>query len=272
VTAPFVRRYGPWALIAGASEGLGAAFATELARRGLNLILVARRPDPLRDLAARLPTRAVTVAADLSTADGLAAGIAAGAEHEVGLVIANAAYSPIGPFVALSPSRSDRAVRLNCAAPVALAHAFLPAMAERGRGGMVIMSSLAGQQGSPPITVYGATKAFGAVLAEGLWAEMRPRGVDVVACVAGAIATPGLEGALGGSAASGGSAAKRAPGTLPPERVVAAALRGLGRGPRVHPGVTVKLSSVLMSRLLPRRAAIAIISRASRGLIPPAAS
>jgi len=132
-------------------------------------------------------------------------------------------------------------------------------MASRRRGGMVIMSSLAGQQGSPPITVYAATKAFGAILAEGLWAELRPHGVDVLACIAGAVATPGLANA----------SAKPAPGTLPPARVVAAALRGLGRGPRVVPGATMRISSVLMSRLLPRRAAIAIISRASRDLTPP---
>lgn len=255
----FAQRYGPWALVAGASEGLGAAFATELAGRGLNLVLVARRPDPLRELAARLPTRTVTVAADLATPEGVDACVEAASSQEIGLVVANAAYSPIGAFIRLDASQSDRAVRVNCAAPVQLAHAFLPAMAARRRGGMVIMSSLAGQQGSPPITVYAATKAFGAVLAEGLWAELRPHGVDVLACVAGAVATPGLAGV----------SARRAPGTLPPERVVAAALKGLGRGPRVVPGAAMRVSSVLMSRLLPRRAAIAIISRASRDLTPP---
>ena len=254
----FADRYGPWAVVAGASEGLGASFATELGRRGLDLILVARRPEPLAALAAGLPTRTVTVVADLATADGVAAVVSAAAGHEVGLVVANAAYSPIGPFVSLAASQTDQAVRLNCAAPVELARAFLPAMVARRRGGMVIMSSLAGQQGSPPITVYAATKAFGAVLAEGLWAEMRPHGVDVVACVAGAIATPGLASA----------SAKPAPGTLPPERVVAAALRGLGRGPRVVPGAAMWMSSLVMSRLLPRRTAIAIISRASRDLTP----
>jgi uncharacterized protein len=97
------------------------------------------------------------------------------------------------------------------------------------------------------------------VLAEVLWAEMRPHGVDVLACWAGAVSTPGLAD----------TKARRAPGTLPPERVAAAALRGLGRGPRVVPGATMRMSSIVMSRLLPRRAAIAIISRASRDLTPP---
>src|SRR6185369_6701906 len=201
-------------------EGLGAAFATELAHRGLNLVLVARRPEPLRDLSTRLPTTTVTVTADLATPEGVSACVEAAAGHEVGLVVANAAYSPIGAFITLDASQSDRAVRLNCAAPVQLAHAFLPAMAARRRGGMVIMSSLAGQQGSPPITVYAATKAFGAILAEGLWAELRGTGVDVVACVAGAVETPGLAQ----------TKTKRAPGTVSPQAVVDATLKRLRRG------------------------------------------
>jgi len=258
--SPFVARYGPWALVAGASEGLGAAFATALAGRGLNVVLVARRAEPLAELANRLPTRSITVAADLSTDAGVTVACAAAAELEVGLVVANAAYSPIGRFLDLTPEQTRRAVDLNCHAPLRLAHRFLPGMATRGRGAFIIMSSLAGLQGSPPISVYAATKAFGAILAEGLWAELRGSGVDVHVCVAGAVATPGLASAKG----------RRAPGTLAPEQVVEAALRGLGRGPRIVPGALVRVSSVLMSRLLPRRAAIAMISRASRDLTPPA--
>jgi short-subunit dehydrogenase len=252
----FPDRYGPWALVAGASQGLGAAFATALAQRGCNLILVARRAEPLDDLAGRLPTQAVAVAADLSTAEGVESAIAATAGREVGLVVANAAYSPIGRFVEMPAQETARALNLNCQAPLTLAHRFLPDMVARGHGGFIVMSSLAGLQGSPPISVYAATKAFGAVLAEGLWAELRGTGVDVVACVAGAVSTPGLAEAK----------TRRAPGTLTPERVVAAALRGLGRGPRTIPGVTMRVSAAVMSRLLPRRTAISVIARASRDL------
>ena len=253
-----MRRYGPWALVAGASEGIGAAFATALAARGLRLILVARRPGPLADLAATLPTECVTVAADLATLDGVDTVTAACADLEVGLVVANAAVSPIGRFIEMSAEPLLRALDLNARSPLLLAHAFLPAMAARGRGGFIIMSSLAGQQGSPPITVYAATKSFGAVLAEGLWAELRGSGVDVLACVAGAVHTPGLATAM----------AKPAPGTVTADRVASAALRALGHGPRVVPGALMRVSSALMSRLLPKRAAIAIITRASRDLTP----
>jgi short-subunit dehydrogenase len=258
VTAGFAGRYGPWALVAGASEGLGAAFARSLAQQGLSLVLVARRREPLEALARTLPTPTITVVADLATMDGIGQVVDASAGVEIGLVVANAAYSPIGRFVDMDPELTRRAVDLNCRAPLELAHRFLPSMVDRRRGGFIVMSSLAGMQGSPPITVYAATKAFGAILAEGLWAELRGTGVDVLACVAGAVATPGLAGAK----------SRPAPGTLTPQRVAAAALRGLGHGPRIVPGFTMRLSSALMSRL-PRRTAIAVISRASRDLAPP---
>jgi short-subunit dehydrogenase len=261
VRADFARRYGPWALVAGASEGLGAAFAHALARHGLNLVLAARRAQPLAALAAALPTSTVAVSADLSTMDGLDAVTEAAAGREIGLVVANAAYSPIGRFVDLDPAHSRRAVDLNCRMPLELAHRFLPPMVARGRGGFVVMSSLAGMQGSPGISAYAATKAFGAVLGESLWAELRGTGVDVLACVAGAVATPNLAGAK----------ARPAPGTLTPDQVAGAALRGLGGGPRVVPGLGMRVASALMSRLLPRRTAIAVIARASRDLSAPPA-
>jgi short-subunit dehydrogenase len=259
VTVDFAHRYGPWALVAGASEGLGAAFAHQLAAHGLNVVLAARRADPLTALAKALPTDTVTVAADLSTMDGLAAVTDATAGLDIGLVVANAAYSPIGRFVEMDPELTRRAVDLNCRMPLELAHRFLPPMVARGRGGFVVMSSLAGLQGSPPISTYAATKAFGAILAEGLWAELRGTGVDVLTCVAGAVSTPNLAGAK----------ARPAPGTQSPDQVARVALRGLGHGPRVVPGLGMRVSSALMSRLLPRRAAIAIIARASRDLTPP---
>jgi short-subunit dehydrogenase len=257
----FVDRYGGWALVAGASEGLGAAFARELAARGLNLVLVARRLGPLEALAAELAGRhtsikVVTIVADLATEAGIGATLFGAAGVEVGLVVANAAYAPVGLFIGSSLDESHRAVELNCLAPVRLAHHFLPSMVERRRGGFIVMSSLAGMQGSPPISVYAATKAFGAVFAEGLWSETKDRGVDVLACVAGAVATPGLAGAK----------RRAAPGTLEPAEVVAAAIRKLGHGPRTVPGATMRISAQLMSRVLPRRAAIALIRRASNDL------
>ncbi len=254
-------RYGPWALVAGASEGIGAAFATALIRAGLNVALVARRREPLAALAAALTgisscPEVLAIPADLATDAGSEAIFEATARLEIGLVIANAAYAPIGRFLDVEMSRLQQAVDLNCASPLRLARHFLPPMARRGRGGFIIMSSLAGQQGSPGITTYAATKAFGAVLAEGLWAEMRPRGVDVLACAPGAVETPGLAA----------SKSRRAPGTVTPAVVAAAALEALGRRPRTVPGGLMKFSSALTQRVLPRRAAISLIAKASGDL------
>ncbi len=249
-----MKNYGPWAVIAGASEGIGAAFAEALARKAINVVLVARRPEPLDKLAAGLPVQSRVVSADLSTRDGLQQVFDATKDLEVGLVVANAALSPIGPFAQADPSELERALDLNCRAPMLLARHFLPAMLERGRGGLVIMSSLAGQQGSPGLSLYAGTKAFGMILAEGLWAEARDRGVDVVACVAGAVSTPGLVG----------REQNRAPGTLPPQDVAAQALAALGRKPKVVPGGLMRFSSQLMTRLMPRKSAITMMGRASK--------
>lgn len=257
VTA-FARRYGPWALVAGGSEGIGAAFARALAERGLDLILVARRAAPLARLAALLPTRTVTIATDLAGDDAVPALMRATTGREVGLVVANAAYAPTGAFLATDRQSSLRALSLNCRTPVLLAHQFLPAMVARGCGGLIVVSSLAGMQGSPGLATYAATKAFGTVLAEGLWGELRGSGVDVLACVAGAVATPDLAKAKPG----------RAPGTVTPDVVAAAALRALGRRPRSVPGGVARVASAVMSRLVPRSVAIRVMGNASRDLSP----
>jgi len=172
--------------------------------------------------------------------------------------VANAALSPIGPFTTVEPEVLRRALELNCGAALDLARHYTPAMVARGRGGLIIMSSVAGQQGSPGIAVYAATKAFGAILAEGLWAELRPHGVDVLSCVPGAVETPGL------AANSTG----RAPGTVTAEVVARAAVKALGRKPRVVPGAMMAVSSRLMTRLLPKRTAINLIARASKDVLP----
>jgi short-subunit dehydrogenase len=260
----FASRYGRWALVAGGSEGLGRSFGATAAARGLDVVLVARRPGPLASAAAGLRDRygvqVRTLAADLAdprthhellpaATDGL----------EIGLVVANAARAPVGPFLGLEDDDRDRVLRINCGSAVELAGTFLPPMVERGRGGFVVVSSAAGLQGSPGLALYAASKAFGRVLAEGLWAELRPHGVDALACVAGAVSTPGY-------AASG---IGRAPGMLTSERVAALTLDRLGRGPVTVPGRFMAVSTRLLG-LLPRRTAVTVMGRASRSLTPPA--
>jgi short-subunit dehydrogenase len=256
----FVQRYGPWAIVAGASEGLGAAYARALARRGLGLLLAARRAEPLERLADELRRQhgveVRILAGDLARRETIARIADDASRIEVGLLVYNAAHAPVGDFVTADPASLERVAEVNIIGPIRLARALLPGMTVRGHGGIVLMSSLAGNQGTARIAAYAASKAFNRVLAEGLWSELAPRGIDVVACCAGAVRTPGYAGASDADA----------PGTLEADQVAERALRALARGPIVIPGFINRIAAVLLGKLLPRRAAIRIMAATTRRL------
>lgn len=260
--AAFAVRYGPWALVAGASEGLGAAFARLLAARGLNLVVVARRAGLLESVADALRqqhgVQVLSLPGDLADREFVERLQAECAALPLGLVVYNACEAPVGDLVAAGTGELMRVVDVNVRAPMLLLRGLLPTMIERGRGGVVLMTSMAGNQGSPRLAAYSASKAFIRELAEGLWYELKPTGVDLVACCAGAIRTPGYAAAAG----------KDAPGTLDPEQVAQQALGALGHGPVVIPGGFNRVAAVLMTRLLPRRRAIALMAGSTSGLVP----
>jgi short-subunit dehydrogenase len=255
--ADFKKRYGSWALVAGASEGLGAAFARQLAKKGLNVLLVARRAELLAELATELRAGGVeakTLALDLGAADLEARLVEATRGLEVGLVVYNAAFSLIGDFVAQDLAEKLRVVDVNCRGPIIVAHALGVPMAARGRGGVILMSSLAGTQGSPHLSVYAASKAFNLVLGESLWDELGAKGVDVLTCRAGATRTPNYVASKPRSAG--------AP-VMEPEAVAAEALAALGRKPSMIPGWANRAAAAFMG-VLPRKAAIRIMGNATR--------
>jgi short-subunit dehydrogenase len=253
-------RYGSWAVVAGASEGLGAAFAEEFARRKLGVVLLARRAALLEDLAGRLRRdhggQVRTLPCDLADPSFAARLEEATRDLEVGVGVYNAAYSFVAPLFERPLEDALRVVDVNVRGPLLFSRALVPPMIARGRGALVLMSSLAGRQGSPRLAAYAASKAFNTVLGESLWAELGPRGVDVLVSCAGAIRTPGYARAL----------QKEAPGTLDPAQVVEATLAALGRGPVVVPGGVNKLASFLMTRLFPRKSAISIMGKSVAGL------
>lgn len=261
---PFRKSYGPWAVVAGASEGLGAAYAEALAKRGLDLILVARRLGLMQALAARLTAQygisIRTITIDLSQPSA-AAQIAKESESvEVGLLVYNAAFSAVGPFFEHSLDDHLREVDTNMRTLLALVHSFGERMLAAGHGGIILMASLSAFQGSAYISTYGATKAFNIVLAEGLWEEWRRRGVDVLACIAGAIRTPNYQ------ASSPSRSGSIQDATLEPEFVAAKALAALGHQPTVIPGRLNSLSSFVMRRVLSRQAVIRIMGNVLRGM------
>jgi short-subunit dehydrogenase len=192
----FYQRYGPWALVAGASEGLGQAYAHVLAERGLNLVTLGRRAEPLERDAALLRRRhrveVRPLPLDLAAPDLAAQIAAATADIDLGLLVYNAALWIIDDFLATPLEDHQRMIDVNCRGLLTLTATVAPRLKQRGRGGILIMSSLSGFQGSGLLTTYAATKAFDTVLAEGLWHELSPHGVDVLGAVAGAMSTPGF--------------------------------------------------------------------------------
>lgn len=250
----FVERYGPWALITGASSGIGREFARQLAARGLNVLLIARREDRLSELATELErnhgiqARRATI--DLTDDDFLDAVRAAADGLSIGLLVNNAGFSLTGPFMESDPADEVRLLNLNCRAPLLLARAFGPAMEARGRGGIIFVASVAGFAAAPNWSHYAASKAYNLLLAEGLAAEMRGRGVDVLALAPGTtrtefLQTAGLEGELM---------------AMNVEDVVRAGLDSLGRRDLVVPGWFYKLG-VFTMRFLPRAVNRAVYGR-----------
>ena len=256
----FRNRYGEWAVVAGASEGLGAAFAGELASRGLRLALIARRGDLLERVAegirAEHGVEVRCLALDLAAPNTVGAVGDALAGHPVGLLIYNAASVPMGPLLAMGTEEIDQTIAVNVLGPLAFVRALAPGMCDRGRGGVVLMSSLAGLQGVPGIATYSASKAFNIILAEGLWGELREQGIDVSVCCSGAVPTPGYARFSG----------QKVPGMLLAEDVVRRTLDALGQGPRFVPGLTNRVLAQFMGRLLPRRTAIGIMARNTQRL------
>lgn len=253
----FSHRYGPWALVTGASSGIGEAIARELAARGLHLVLCARRKALLDALSAELTASAKvqvrTLEVDLSRPDFLPVVEQGIAGLDVGLLVNNAGFGDKGPFVGSDLDMHLRMLDTNCRAPLILAHALAPGLVARGRGGILFTSSTAAFQGLPFAAHYAATKGYDLQLAEGLWYELRPSGVDVVALCPGPTDTEGPR-------RTGVNPDKVPVKMMDVATVARAGLDALGRGPIAVPGATNRLLHVL-TKLVPRRVATSIGGR-----------
>ncbi|MCZ6806752.1 MAG: SDR family NAD(P)-dependent oxidoreductase [Deltaproteobacteria bacterium] len=257
--ASFRERYGPWAVVAGASEGIGASYSRRLAGRGLNLVLLARRAGPLEELASELRAKhgveVKSQSLDLGAPDLLDGLKGATEDIDVGLVIYNAAYSPIGRFLDVRLEDHFDVINVNVRGQLVVSHYFGQRLAARGRGGIILMSSMSGYQGTAMVANYAATKAYDRILAEGLWYELHERGVDVLACVAGATLTPSFE-----------QSTDRTPSSwlarpMKPDEVTQQALADLGQHPTGVSGRRNRFGAALLARILPRRAAIRMVSK-----------
>ncbi len=260
-----LHRYGPYALVTGATSGIGREIAVQLAEAGFHLVLAARREPELRELAAAMaaerPVDVRVLPVDLARPEGADALAAATAGLDVGLYVAAAGFGTSGPFLDNAVEDELDMLRVNCAAVLASTHVLGRRMVARGGGGIVLFSSVVGFQGTPNAAHYAATKAWVQTLAEALYVELRPLGVDVLATAPGPTAS--------GFAARAGMAMGRA---LAPRDVARATLDTLGRRPTALPGL---LSLVLRGSLapLPRRARVRIMGSVMAGMagghVPP---
>lgn len=260
MTLDLKARFGPVALITGASEGIGRAFAEALAVDGVDLVLVARRETELHDLARRLAEEhgvAVDViATDLSDPSAVAEVLACTANTPIGLLVAAAGFGSIGPFLDLNSVTEANMVDVNCRSVVLLTHGLARRMADTGRGGVVLFSSVVSFSGAPFSATYAATKGFVQSFAEGLAVELRPRGISVLSVAPGPVST--------GFAARAGMQMGKAEA---PQTVARVSLRALAAGGTVRPGFLAKLLGWSLAAL-PRRARVRVLGQIMRGMKP----
>jgi len=265
--AAFAARYGPVALVAGGAIGMGAEYCRQIAATGIDLLVLDRDEAALEATARAL--RAADDTVDVTTAvvdlgrpatEVLDAVRSAVADREIGLLVANAAWSPVGPFLDVDLNALLAAIDINCRAPVVLAHELGTRMAARSRGGIIFLSSLAAETGAAQVALYSATKAFDLVLAEGLWYELRGRGVDVVAIRPGSTRTPGWQSTQPPDG--------ELKGVMEPADVGRDALAALGTTPSIAAGPANRAAEALF-RTMSRRDVIELMSGITSQLVPP---
>lgn len=253
-------KYGPWALVTGASSGIGQEFARRLAAAGLQVAMVARRRAALEALADELTTRhgvaCRVVEMDLAEPGAAARLAEAVSDLEIGLLVANAGTGWIGPFDRQPPESHASLIRLHCEMHVELTARLLPAMKQRGRGGVIVVSSMGGLVPLPYYAVYSGTKALLQNWGEAIALELRGSGVDVQVLAPGDTKT-GFQEVAGEMSTKWSSVAE----------VVTESLDGLGRKTVVVPGLENKLSMLAM-KFLPRRLFLDIVEKRQREQTP----
>jgi short-subunit dehydrogenase len=261
----FAAKYGPWALVTGASRGLGAEFTRQCAERGLNVVLIARNKELLKQQAESLNQQygveVKTITLDLSREDILTEITPITDPLEIGLVINNAGISRVHPFLRHPLDELVKELHVNAQAGLILAHHFGKKMAERKRGGIIFLSSGSAMFGTAYCANYAGTKAYNLILAETLWYELKPYNVDVLGFMAGSTKTPGWD------------ANKPKPSALVKimdvKSTVADALQSLGKKPSRIAGMQNRLGYFFMGKMMSRSRAITTVSKSMHKMFGP---
>ena len=255
----FQKRFGPWAVVAGASEGLGAAWAVELADKGLNVVLMSRSEKKLLNVRDTIKSRRADVdvkiyVQDLADPDLETKFRDFTKELDVGLLIYNAAYVPRGAFLSSDVSKAMTAIDVNIGGPTTLTHVVTSRMTEKNRpGGVVVMSSMAGLLGTGHVAAYSASKSWNTAFAHALWYEMQEHRIDVLSCIAGPTRTPSYLKFAGDRDMMNFIEQDS-------DEVVQECTNALGQTPSLATGTLNKLTRFLFTRLVPVKAAIKVFS------------
>ena len=262
---PFAVKYGPWALVTGASRGLGAEFARQSAARGLNVILAATNTDLLRQQADALQkdygVQTRTISIDLSREDFLSEITPITDGLEVGLLVNNAGMSKVGLFLHQDSAHLVKQLHVNARAGLILAHHFGGKMAQRKHGGIIFLSSGSAMSGTAYSANYAGTKAYNLILAETLWYELGRYGVDVLGFMAGSTKTPGWD--------ANNPKPSRLVKIMDVKSAVDEAFKALGKRPSLIAGKMNRLGYFFMGRLLTRSRAICIVSNSMDKMFGP---
>jgi short-subunit dehydrogenase len=265
MTISFADKYGPWALVTGASKGLGTEFAHQCAKRGLNTILVARSGELLDELAGQIKeeykVEVQTIALDLSRPDILDVITPVTDSLEVGLLINNAGISRVRPFLEHSMEQLLTQLNLNTRAAMILAYHFGHKMAKTRRGGIIFLSSGSAKNGTPFVANYAGTKAYNLILGESLWYELGSKGIDVLGFMPGSTKTPGWD--LNKPKVS--SMVK----VMGASETVTEALDALGKHPSWLAGRVNRIAYFIMDKLMTRSQSIRTVGKSMKSLFGP---
>lgn len=258
-------KYGPWALITGASRGIGAEFARQCAARGLNTILIATNKELLQRQADAIiqeyHVQVKTLAVDLSRENFMAEIMPTIEPLEIGLLINNAGISRVKPFLEHSADDLVKQLHVNARAGLILVRHLSQKMVGRKRGGIIFLSSGSAMLGTAYCTNYAGTKAYNLILAESLWYELRPYGVDVLGFMAGSTKTPGWD--------ANNPKPWGLVKVMDVESTVAEALKALGKRPSLIAGRGNRVGYFFLGRLLSRSRAICTVSRSMLKMFGP---
>ncbi|HET6736070.1 SDR family NAD(P)-dependent oxidoreductase [Mycobacterium sp.] len=270
MTKDFAGKYGPWAIVLGASDGVGALFAERIASNGVNVVLVARREQVLAEVAAgireRTGAKTLTLAVDLTDPDASNTIIGATKDLEIGMLVYCAGSDPnYQPFLANPVSTAEALLQRNCVVMMRLCHHYAALMVERGRGGIVNFSSGAALAGGPNMVAYGATKAFDMVFTEALWTELQGTGVDVLGLLLGKTDTPALR-TLEYSRGQIASLDDVPEGAVSPQSVVDEAFDNLTNGPTLMVGDMMRMAAEIF-KTLTRNEAVTMVMQATAAVM-----